>query len=216
MFDDWSPTALLVHAAALTYIIGFLVRDQLKLRFLMQAGSALYIAYYYFEPATPLWDAIATTALMFIANAWTIWRIMSDRREGRFDEEDLVVFGAIPNIAPGDFRRLMAKGLKDTASDTIALTHEGQNPENLWFLISGTATLEKSGARREVPAPAFIGEISFLLERPASATVSLGAGGRYVCWPVDELRSYLDGQEGLKASLEGAVSRDLALKLAAS
>lgn len=216
MFDDWSPTALLVHAAALTYVIGFLIRDQLTLRLLLQLGSVFYIAYYYFEPAVPLWDAIAWTTVMFVANAWTIWRIMSDRREGTLLDEDLVVFGAIPHISPGDFRRLMALGRKDVAYVNVALTHEDKTPRNLWFLISGTASLEKNGERRVISAPAFVGEVAFLLEQPASATVTLKADGRYVRWPVAELRAYLDGQEGLKASLEGAFNRDLALKLAAS
>lgn len=216
MFEDWSPSALLVHAAALTYIIGFLVRDQLKLRLLMQVGSTLYIAYYYFAPATPLWDGIATTTLMFVANAWTIWRIVSDSREDTFVEEDLVVFGAIPDIAPGDFRRLMAKAQKDTAYVNITLTHAGKTPRNLWFLIDGSATLEKNGVRRRVTAPAFIGEVAYVLERPASATVTLAAGGRYVRWPADELRSYLEEQNALKTSLEVAFNRDLALKLEAT
>ena len=216
MFEEWSPTALLVHAAALTYVIGFLIRDQLTLRLLLQLGSLFYIAYYYFEPAVPLWDAIAWTTVMFAANAWTIWRIMSDRREGVFLEEDLVIFGAIPRISPGDFRRLMALGRKDVAHVNIALTHEEKTPRNLWFLISGTAALEKNGECRVIAAPAFVGEVAFLLERPASATVTLSAGGRYVRWPVDELRAYLDKQGELKAALEGAFNRDLALKLAAT
>lgn len=214
MFEEWSPTALLVHAAALTYVIGFLIRDQLKLRFLLQLGSIFYIAYYFFEPATPLWDAIAWTIIMFLANAWTIMRLMSDRRAGTFDEEDLVVFGAIPDIAPGDFRRLMAKGQKDSAFVNIALTHEGKKPRNLWFLIAGSATMEKHGGHRLITAPAFVGEVSYLLDQPASATVTLSSGGRYVRWPVDELRAYLEEQEALKASLEQAFNRDLALKLA--
>jgi len=216
MIEGWSPTALLVHAAALTYVIGFLIRDQLKLRLLLQIGSLFYIAYYFFEPATPLWDAIAWTTVMFLANGWTIWRLMTDQREDTFDEEDLVLFRAIPNISPGDFRRLLSKAQKDSAFVNIALTHQGKTPRNLWFLISGSATVEKDGAQRQMSAPAFVGEVAYLLERPASATVTLAAGGVYVRWPVDELRAYLETQDALKMSLEGAFNRDLALKLAAS
>ena len=216
MFDDWSPTALLVHAAALTYVIGFLVRDQLKLRLLLQMGSLFYIAYYFLEPATPLWDAIAWTAVMFLANAWTISQILADRRVGTLEEEDLIVFRAIPEIEPGDFRRLMSVGQKDTAFVNIALTHEGKTPRNLWFLISGSADIRKSGAPRQIAAPAFVGEIAFLLERPASATVTLSARSRYVRWPVEELRSYLAVHPTLETSLERAFNRDLALKLAST
>jgi len=141
---------------------------------------------------------------------------MTDRREVKFDEDDLVLFGAIPSISPGDFRRLMAKAQKDTAFVNIALTHQGRNPRNLWFMVSGSATVEKDGAQRQIEAPAFVGEVAYLLEQPASATVTLAAGGRYVRWPMEELREFLEGQDTLKTSLEGGFNRDLALKLAAS
>lgn len=216
MFDEWSPTALLVHGAALTYVIGFLVRDQLLLRGLLQIGSVLYILYYYLEPATPLWDAIAWTTVMFAANAFTISRILADRRTGRFDDEDLIVFGAIRGIAPGDFRRLMAKSEKETAHVQIGLTKEDDIPRNLWFLISGKATINKKGINRSIPAPMFIGEIAYLLNQPASASVTLEAGSRYVRWPVDDLRALVAKNEGLGAALDAAFNRDLAAKVAAS
>jgi len=110
----------------------------------------------------------------------------------------------------------MGLAQKDTAFVNIALTHERKTPRNLWFLISGSATLEKNGASRRVMAPAFVGEVAFLLEQPASATVIFAAGGRYVRWPASELRAYMDEHETLKTSLEGGFNRDLALKLAAS
>lgn len=183
----------------------------------MQMGSALYIGYYYFAPATPLWDGIATTTLMFLANAWTISRILSDRRVSHFYEDDLVIFSAIPNIAPGDYRRLMSMGQKGVATVDMDLTYEGMSPHHLWFLISGSATMEKLGESRKIVAPpSFVGEVSYLLERSASATVTLAAGGRYVCWPIEELRAYVEGHESLKVSLEAAFNRDLAIKLAAS
>lgn len=215
MFEDWSPTALLVHGAALTYVIGFLVRDQLVLRALLQVGSVLYIAYYFFEPATPLWDAIVWTTVMFLANAWTMRRLIADRRGGTFEEEDLVIYSAIPEIAPGDFRRLMAMAQKDTAFVDISLTHEDRTPRNLWFLISGSAVVDRQGIRRRVQAPMFIGEAAYLLERTASATVTLSAGGRYARWPVEELREFLRKQDSLRTSMDGAFNRDLAAKLEA-
>lgn len=216
MFDDWSPTALLVHAAALTYVIGFLVRDQLKLRLLLQVGSAFYIAYYYLAPETPLWDAIAWTVVMFAANAYTINRILSDRRTSKFDEEDLVVFSALRTIGPGDFRRLMSKAHKESASVETTLTEEGAVPRNLWFLISGAAHVDKGGMQRTIPAPLFIGEVAYLLNQPASATVTLTKDSRYARWPSDDLRVLATKHDALGAALESALSRDLAVKVAAS
>jgi hypothetical protein len=216
MFDDWSPTALLVHGAALTYVIGFLIRDQLMLRLLLQVGSALYIAYYYLAPETPLWDAIAWTVVMFAANAYTISRILADRRTSTFDDDDLVVFSALRNIGPGDFRRLMARAHKESAVLDTDLTEEGTVPRDLWFLISGSAEVSKGDMKRTIAAPLFIGEIAYLLNQPASATVTLTKGSRYARWPSDDLRGLTNKHDALAAALESALSRDLAVKVAAS
>jgi len=217
MFEDWSPTALLVHCAAMTYVAGFLVRDQLILRGLLQLGSVFYIAYYYLEPATPLWDAIAWTAVMFLANAWTIMRILKDKRVGKFDEEDLVIYSAISRIAPGDFRRLMSVAHKETAETDIRLTEEGRTPHDLWFVVSGNVSVEKGRqGTRVLEAPMFIGEIAYLLGNPASATVTISEGSRYARWSASDLRDLTHKNETLGVSLEAAFNRDLAAKVAAS
>lgn len=216
MFDDWSPTALLVHGAALTYVIGFLVREQLMLRGLMQVGCILYLAYYYIHPETPLWDAIVWTAIMFVANAWTIMRILKDRRVGSFDEEDLVIFSALKHIAPGDFRRLMAIAKKETAAEPMTLTVEGIKPEALWFIVSGGAGLDKRGTGRSLQGPMFIGEIAYLLDQDASASVTLNPDSRYAVWAVEDLHDLVQRHPSIGAALESAFNRDLAAKVAAS
>ena len=216
MFENWTPTALLVHGAALCYVMGFLVREQLVLRSLMQVGCIFYIAYYYLEPDTPLWDAIAWTAVMFVANAWTIARILKDRRFGHFNEDDLVIFNAIQHMTPGDFRRLIAIAHKGTTASDTQITKEGGFPEALSFVVSGDVTIDKRGAARSLRAPIFVGEVSFLLEQPASATVTLPVGTRYIYWSTAELRKVISKYPTIGTALEAAFNRDLAVKVAAS
>jgi len=153
---------------------------------------------------------------MFIANAWTVSRILKDRRQGNFDDDDLVVYGAISHIAPGDFRRLMAKGRKATAEYNLQLTEEGHIPDDLWFVISGAVAIDKQQTNRLLDAPMFIGEIAYLLGSPASATVTISEGSRYVRWSTNDLRNLAKQNESIGISLEAAFNRDLAMKVAAS
>ena len=211
----WSSFSL-VYLAALIQIVGFLIRDQLVLRSMILIGTALYIVYYFIEPAVPLWDAMACGALMGLANAYTMMRIVADRRPGAFDEEDLLIYGAIRHIAPGEFKRLMKRAEKSTVTTDTVLTEEGIAPEHLYFVTGGELEMRKRGEARRIHVPCFIGEIGYLLNQPASATVTLHAGGRYARWRASELRALVDKQEKVQAALEIAFNRDLAKKVAAA
>ena len=206
----------LVHLAAAIQIAGFLVRDQIVLRIMILIGTCLYVAYYYIEPTVPLWDAIVCGVLMAAANLYMIFRLGFDRRPGVFDEEDLLIYGAIRQIAPGEFKRLMKRAEKGQATGQLILTSEGSVPEYLYFLLGGDLTLSKEGAESRLQAPMFIGDIAYILNQPASATTTLQSGGRYARWRASDLRAFLGKHERLQSALEVAFNRDLASKLAGS
>ena len=68
--------------------------------------------------------------------------------------------------------------------------------------------------KRKIAGPTFIGEVGFLLKRPASATTALQPGGRVVSWNVYDLRELARKHDGLKIALDLALGRDLAAKIA--
>ena len=214
MFGEVFAALSLVHLAAATQIVGFLVRDQIVLRIMILIGTCLYIAYYYVEPATPLWDAIICAVLMAAANLYMIIRLLADRRPGLFDEEDLLIYGAIRQIAPGEFKRLMKRAHKGHAAGDLTLTSEGKAPEYLYFLLGGDVTISKQGSDGRLHAPMFIGDIAYILNQPATATTTLHTGGRYARWRASDLRAFLGKQDRLQNALEVAFNRDLASKLA--
>lgn len=216
MLGDVYAALSLVHLAAATQVVGFLVRDQIVLRIMILLGTCLYIAYYYIEPSAPLWDAIVCGVLMAAANLYMIIRLLVDRRPGVFDEEDLLIYGAIRQIAPGEFKRLMKRAQKGHAADDLALTSESAVPEYLYFVLGGEVTLSKGGEMGHLQAPMFIGDISYILNQPASATTTLRRGGRYARWRASDLRPFLAKNDKLQGALEAAFNRDLASKLAGS
>jgi CRP-like cAMP-binding protein len=63
-------------------------------------------------------------------------------------------------------------------------------------------------------AKTFIGEIAFLLSRPATATVTLETGCHYCVWDSKTLHAVLEGNAALKTALSAAMNRKLAEKVA--
>jgi CRP-like cAMP-binding protein len=60
----------------------------------------------------------------------------------------------------------------------------------------------------------FIGEIAFLRDKAASATVMTASKSLYVSWNQDELRALLKKNDDLKNAMAALLSADMADKVA--
>lgn len=215
MFDvfHFSGWGLLVHLAALTQVLGYLLRDQLKLRFLLLVGTCLYCAYYYLYPETLLWDAMFWNAVMITANIVVMGLIVRDRTLFAMGPDQLRLYGIIGKIPPGEFRRLMRCARFRRAGIDTRLTGENEWPDRLFFVMEGPVDIAKNGRSFRLDQPAFIGEVSFLMDRPASATVTVPPGTLYVSWDRAALTKLLDRHPTTRLALEALLNRDMAFKI---
>jgi len=214
MLDHVLVEENIVHVGAFLYLAGFLCRDQLLLRGFIVAGDIVYILYFYLAPASPLWGGIFWSVVFTLANLAMIGRIVSDRSAYGMTEDDRRLHGLLDTLTPGEFRRLMRAGHWNRADAEVAITLEGQPLHRLAYVIDGTITVEKAGHAFTIAPPAFIGEVAFLIDRPASATVTLSAGARYVTWDMKRLRHVLLRSPALRIGLGAAFNRDMAEKVA--
>ena len=206
----------LVHVAALLTVAAMFSKDQLMLRALLLVSTILYIVYYAIIPATPLWDAMAWSTAMVLANVVMMARIALDRASYAMRQDEKRLFASFPNLAPGQFRRLMELARWTSARNDTLLTREGEPIDRLYFVIDGAIEVTKGGRSFPIRPETFIGEIGFLLRQPASATVTVKAGTRYVDWPADALAELLSERPALGVAMESRFNLDLATKLAAS
>ena len=91
----------IVHIGAALYLIGFLFRDQILLRAFVIAGDLVYILYFYFAPAVPLWGGIFWSCVFTVANAWMIARIVADRTRFSMTDEEARLFPAARHAVSG-------------------------------------------------------------------------------------------------------------------
>ena len=160
-----------------------------KLRTFVIAGDLVYISYFYFAPEVPLWGGVFWSAVFMLVNAVMIARILADRTPFRISDEELQLFNLLETLSPGEFRQIIKVGRWRTATEATVLTEENRPLENLYYVLDGDIVIEKSGcATRTIGPRAFIGEVAFLLPQPASATVTVAAGARYVTWNNAALR----------------------------
>ena len=213
MLSD-SQQLYIMHFAALIGVVALALRSQLQLRAVLLASIGLNMVDHLFMRGGAnvnflLWDVVALTT-----NIWVLIELVLDRTHIGLTDEDERLFQAWGSLTPGEFRKLLRLGQWRTAIEAHVLTAEDAVPDSLFFVLSGDLHLLKSGRDITLDAPAFIGEVAFIQDQPASATVRLSAGGRYVVWASAALRRYFVKQQGMRVAVMRLLSADMAMKVA--
>lgn len=208
--------AVFVQLALLFYVLGFLTRNELHLRLLLLAGTGFYILYYYHATDTPLWDAIWTSAVIGITNLVLILIILRERTTVGMSPNMLSLFQSFPTLYPGQFRQIMKRADWITAAHDTDICTQGETPRYLYLVSHGSVTVKRDGKSTTVGVGNFLGEISFLIDSPASATVTAHPGTQYVRWERQQLNQMMEKSPRLSNALRALFNQDIARKLAVS
>jgi hypothetical protein len=203
----------LVHVGALLYLICFLFRDQVALRTFAIAGDAAYTAYYTVAER-PLWEAMVWTCLNIVINLVMITILLRDKRMTALSDDEMSLFQNLKGLNPGQFRRLMKLGQWQRLEEPQQLTHEGAALDRLYYVLQGNVEVDKGGRNIRVEPAVFIGELAYLRKKPATATVTAGAGALVVSWSHADLARMTAKDEGLNFALATLLNADLAEKVA--
>lgn len=211
---EYLSSTWLVHAASIVYVAAFLVRDQLILRSLVLLGTVLYIFYYYIVPEIPLWDAIIWSIILTGANLFIFIQMIMERRHFKLSSDEQRLYDSLEGLTPGQFRKLMQAGTWVLAAQRTQITTQDEVPHELYFVLDGNITIDKSGRKFVVKPGVFIGEVSWLLDTPASASVLVESNAKYVAWDALGLRKIFTRNPALRIAFEGLMNRDMAKKVA--
>jgi hypothetical protein len=203
-----------MHAAALISLSAMAFKDQLKLRFFLLFSIILSIAYHFNEDRGPAWGEIFWNVITFIVTLIVLVQLTLDRTHLGLSLEEEELFGTMNSLTPGEFRALLKVGVWKTAEACTTLTTEGLRPEHLFYVFSGAINIDKGGRQIVVAPKTFIGEVAFLHDTTASATVTLEPGARYLQWPVARLQQKIGARNALKNSVMRLIGMDMALKIA--
>jgi CRP-like cAMP-binding protein len=207
-------TQNLVHVAALFTLFCYLFRDQIKLRIFAAMGDLLLSVYYYVAFPIPLWNPMVWSLLNVVINTGMILLILRDGREGGMSDDELQLFRNLETLTPGQFRKLAKAGTWHKADDTTKLTIEGETLSQLFYVLGDTIEIIKANRNIPVPPNLFIGELAYMRKRPATATVTVSGGARYVSWSHEDLESLFKRNDDLRTAMTLLMGRDVAEKMA--
>jgi len=209
-----NPADYLVHFSNILLLVSYSVRDMLWLRWFAVAAALTNIPYFLLQ-GTVLWPPVLWAAVFTAINLYQIARIYLERRPVQLskDEKKLYDLG-FSSLRPREFLSLALVGeWKDAVAGEKILT-EGEPVSSLCIPIAGSTEVRKHGRSLGTLKPGhIIGTALALTGDPSAVDATFTEPARYMRWPLQGLRTFMDKRPDLRVALLGLVNRDLATKV---
>ena len=204
----------LIHIANVLYLFSYSMRDILWLRVLTVAAACFLLPYFYYRP-DPLYPAIFWNLVFMTLNVYWICRLLLERRPVKLsDDEQQLCQIAFRTLTPREMKKILKLSSWEDADPGECFVSMNDPLERLILIYSGKANVELDGQKvGELYAGQFIGEMSYFTEEVAADNVVAAEATRYVSWPKDQLKSFLDNNSDLRAAFQIILGSVLAKRL---
>ena len=211
-FISWQLSG---HLASVLTMAAYLLKDILWLRVLTIFSCFAGIAFNYFVPASPLWTVIYWNVLFAVINIVQVAIIIRERTGIQFSEEEKELHDTLfKNFAPFEFMKLMRIGKWREAKPGEVLAVEQKPLEAVMLIYNGLVGVEQNGQEvAKLKDGNFIGEVSFITEGTATATVKALMPTRYIAWPKASIKALLNRNPSMRFAMQAMLSTDLSKKL---
>ena len=204
-----------LHLGNILYLLAYSVRDILWLRVLTVVATLSLMPYYFCCSATPLYAPIAWCSLFTLVNVVQIGMLIMERRPVFLGEEELRLYQQLfRSLSPREFMKLVSIAEWKTANPQQELLKQHEPVSELALVSTGRARVVVDGRTiAEVSPGQFFGEMGFLTDQHASASVIASLPVHYLSWPANKLRSLFQDLPQLHVKVQGILGTDLVEKL---
>ena len=205
------------HLSYLLIAVSYWLTDMFWLRLVAIVGLTLEIIYFLFSGGD-LRTGIGWDVVFIAINDYQLSRLMQDRLSLRLpaDERELLR-NVLTGLDDAQIARLLVAGrFSDIAKGTM-LAEENQPLERLFFICAGHVRVTIGG--REVAhleKGNFVGEVAFLTEKPATATVIAEDSVRALVFERSELSRFFRNEAEVAGLIYQLLGRELANKIKVS
>jgi CRP-like cAMP-binding protein len=140
--------------------------------------------------------------------AWSNSRI-------KFDQREMFLYvNEFSELSRVEFNQLLKISEWHLEGSGFVYTIEGQALTDIYYLVSGRVQAKLSdGNIVNLPQGNVIGEVSYRLRCPASATVTSTESCMCLRWNQDELRALCDKDVNIRRAVDNVLSSHMARKL---
>ena len=205
------------HLSYALIAVSYWLTDMFWLRAVAVIGLSLEILYFWLSGgdlrAGIGWD------LVFIAiNLYQIYRLVKDRLSLRLPEPDRQLLRSVlTGLDDAQIARLLVSGEFSDMREGTTLTRENEPLDRLYFICDGHVRVTIAGRDvSRLERGNFVGEVAFLTERPATATVVSESDVRALAFERGKLSRFFNDETEVAGLIYQLIGRELANKIKVS
>ena len=202
------------HLSYVLIAISYWLTDIFWLRLVAIVGLSFEILYFSFSGGD-LRTGIGWDLVFIGINAYQLYRLVQDRLSLRLPEADRELLRSVlTGLDDAQIARLLLAGEFCEIADGTTLAKEGEPLERLYFLCAGR--VDVTIGRRAVSnleRGNFVGEVAFLTEKPATATVIADGAVRALVFDKDRLTRFFRNESDVAGLIYQLLGRELAHKM---
>lgn len=203
------------HLIYIFFTLALLMQNMFYLRLFTILSGLCAIIHSLYLTFPPFWIPVYWETLFIILNIFQILLLIYERRKLTFTPEAQEVYEKVfPNLLPSQFQKLLKISTFAEAEKGGTLIQQGSPVPYLFLIYKGLASISIDG--KIVNYCGFgdlLGEMSFLSEKPATATVQAIQTTKYIIWLQNDLRKLLESNPNMKSGMQTVFNNTFIAKL---
>ena len=206
------------HLAFGLIAFSFLVKDILWLRLLSILASLFSVLYNFYIPAEPMWLAINWNIVFVLVNIYHIAVIIYEKRPVHMDDKNNELYETLfKDLTPVEYLKISKAAIWKTFKSGEVLTRQEHLVPDLVLIYNGTVDVLVGGKNVAILKDGqFVGEMSFLTEKSATATCIVKHDAKCLVWKQREFKELLKRNPSLYFTLQTLLSAQVSSNLVSS
>ena len=206
------------HLAFGLIAFSFLVKDILYLRLLSILASVFSIFYNYFIPPEPMMIAVFWNGVFIITNLYHIAVIIYEKRPVKMSPKEKELYETMfRGLSPVEFLKIIKVAEWKEFKSPLPIIQQGKLVNDLILIYNGAVDVLVNDKKvAELKDGQFVGEMSFLTEKPATATCKVTHTTECLVWPQKDFKDLLKRNPSLYFTKQGLLSEQVSNNLVSS
>ena len=206
------------HLAFGLIAFSFLVKDIFWLRILSILASLFSVFYNHTIPTEPMWLAINWNFIFVGVNLYHIGVILYEKREVKMDEKDEELYQTLfKEMSPVEYLKISRAAKWETLKPGKRIITQGMPVPDLYLIYNGTVDVTIDNEHiAQLKDGEFVGEMSFLTEKVATATCKVKYEAQCLVWKQREFKELLKRNPSLYFTIQSVLSAQVSDKLVSS
>ena len=206
------------HLAFGLIAFSFLVKDIFWLRIISIAASLFSVFYNYTIPVEPMWLAINWNFVFIAVNLYHIGIILYEKRAVKMDDRNEELYQTLfKEMTPVEYLKISRAAEWVSLKSGQRIITQGMPVPDLYLIYNGTVDVIVDGdGVAHLKDGEFVGEMSFLTEKVATATCKVKYDTICLVWKQREFKDLLKRNPSLYFTIQSVLSAQVSDKLVSS